>query len=116
MRAMLNAGLPFQETAAHNQAHAFGGRRFLRRHSSIIASKEAATMFNFEFYNPTRIVFGMIGLKELERLIPAAARVLVLYGGGSVKKFGTRTRCCNLWATGRCSNLAASKPTRAIPP
>ncbi len=86
---MLNAGLPFQETVDHNQAHAPGGARFLRRHSSIIASKEAATMFNFEFYNPTRIVFGKDRLKELDRLIPAAARVLVLYGGGSVKKFGT---------------------------
>jgi NADP-dependent alcohol dehydrogenase len=46
-------------------------------------------MFNFDFYNPTRIVFGKDRLKELDKLIDAEAKVLVLYGGGSVKKFGT---------------------------
>ena len=46
-------------------------------------------MLNFEFYNPTRIVFGRDRVKELDRLIPAAAKVLILFGGGSVKKFGT---------------------------
>jgi NADP-dependent alcohol dehydrogenase len=46
-------------------------------------------MFNFEFYNPTRIVFGKDRIQTLDRLIPAAAKVLVVYGGGSVKQFGT---------------------------
>lgn len=46
-------------------------------------------MFNFDFYNPTRIVFGKDRLGELDQLVPARARVLVIYGGGSVKKFGT---------------------------
>ncbi|MDD4169441.1 MAG: iron-containing alcohol dehydrogenase [Desulfotomaculaceae bacterium] len=46
-------------------------------------------MFNFDFYNPTHIVFGKDRLGELDRLVPAKARVLVTYGGGSVKKFGT---------------------------
>ena len=46
-------------------------------------------MHNFDFYNPTKIVFGKDRLKELDRLIPAQAKVLVLYGGGSVKTFGT---------------------------
>ncbi|MBV5316576.1 MAG: iron-containing alcohol dehydrogenase [Desulfobulbaceae bacterium] len=46
-------------------------------------------MLTFDFYNPTRIVFGKDRLKELNKLIPAEAKVLVLYGGGSVKKFGT---------------------------
>lgn len=45
-------------------------------------------MQNFDFYNPTRIVFGQ-DLGELDKLIPASAKVLVLYGGGSVKRFGT---------------------------
>lgn len=44
---------------------------------------------NFDFYNPTRIVFGKDRLEELDNLIPKDAKVLVLYGGGSVKKFGT---------------------------
>ena len=46
-------------------------------------------MQNFDFYNPTRIVFGQDRLGELDKLIPASAKVLVLYGGGSVKRFGT---------------------------
>ena len=41
-------------------------------------------MQDFEFFNPTRIVFGKGRIQELDRLVPAQARVLVLYGGGSV--------------------------------
>ncbi len=46
-------------------------------------------MLNFEFHNPTRIVFGKDRFRELNRLIPADATVLLCYGGGSVKRFGT---------------------------
>ncbi len=46
-------------------------------------------MNNFDFYNPTQIVFGSNRLCELDNLIPKDAKVLILYGGGSVKKFGT---------------------------
>jgi len=46
-------------------------------------------MLKFDFYNPTRIVFGKDRLKELNKLIAADAKVLVLYGGGSVTKYGT---------------------------
>ncbi|MDO6461184.1 iron-containing alcohol dehydrogenase [Granulosicoccaceae sp. 1_MG-2023] len=46
-------------------------------------------MQDFDFYNPTRIVFGKERLGELDSLIPADARVLVLFGGGSVKRTGT---------------------------
>ena len=46
-------------------------------------------MFNFEYYNPTRIVFGKDRITQLGRLVPPEAKVLVLFGGGSVKKFGT---------------------------
>ncbi len=46
-------------------------------------------MNNFNFYNPTQIVFGKDRLSELDNMIPKDAKVLVLYGGGSVKKFGT---------------------------
>jgi NADP-dependent alcohol dehydrogenase len=46
-------------------------------------------MNNFEFYNPTRIVFGEGKIAELDRLIPAAAKVLVLFGGQSARKTGT---------------------------
>ncbi len=46
-------------------------------------------MLNFDFYNPTHIVFGKDRLEELDSLIPKEAKVLITYGGGSVKKYGT---------------------------
>lgn len=46
-------------------------------------------MFNFDFYNPTRIIFGRDRLSELTSYVPKEKKVLVLYGGGSVKKYGT---------------------------
>ena len=46
-------------------------------------------MLNFDFYNPTRIVFGRDTVGRLNDLVPADARVLVLYGGQSASKNGT---------------------------
>ncbi|WP_426147592.1 iron-containing alcohol dehydrogenase [Polaromonas sp. DSR2-3-2] len=46
-------------------------------------------MKNFEFYNPTKIVFGPDKVAELANLVPAAARVLILFGGASAQKTGT---------------------------
>ncbi|MEI7884490.1 MAG: iron-containing alcohol dehydrogenase [Clostridia bacterium] len=49
-------------------------------------------MFNFDYYNPTKIIFGKERLAELRNLIPLNAKVMLLYGGGSVEKFGTLTK------------------------
>ncbi|MGM9926832.1 MAG: iron-containing alcohol dehydrogenase [Bacillus sp. (in: firmicutes)] len=46
-------------------------------------------MNNFVFHNPVRIIFGQNQLPELQKYVPANARVLILYGGGSAKKYGT---------------------------
>ena len=48
-------------------------------------------MQQFEFYNPVQIVFGEGQIAKLATLVPEKARVLVLYGGGSIKKNGTYT-------------------------
>jgi NADP-dependent alcohol dehydrogenase len=45
-------------------------------------------MNNFEFKNPTKIIFGKNSIKKLEYEIPKNAKVLLLYGGGSIKKNG----------------------------
>jgi NADP-dependent alcohol dehydrogenase len=45
-------------------------------------------MFNFDFYNPTRILFGKDKIEEMGSLIPKDAKVLITYGGGSAKKNG----------------------------
>jgi NADP-dependent alcohol dehydrogenase len=46
-------------------------------------------MLNFDFYNPTRIVFGTNTIKKINDLVPLDARVLVLFGGESARKNGT---------------------------
>ncbi|SDT08782.1 iron-containing alcohol dehydrogenase [Winogradskyella sediminis] len=45
-------------------------------------------MNNFEFKNPTKIIFGKDTISQLETEIPKDAKVLMLYGGGSIKKNG----------------------------
>lgn len=45
-------------------------------------------MKNFEFYNPTRLVFGKGEIAKLATLIPSDKKVLMLYGRGSIKKNG----------------------------
>lgn len=45
-------------------------------------------MFDFNFYNPTRIFFGKNKLEAIDKNIPANAKVLITYGGGSAKKSG----------------------------
>jgi NADP-dependent alcohol dehydrogenase len=46
-------------------------------------------MQNFTFHNPTRILFGQGRIADISCEIPAGARVLITYGGGSVVKTGT---------------------------
>lgn len=45
-------------------------------------------MNNFSYRNPTLIHFGQGQIAKLSREIPADARVLITYGGGSIKKNG----------------------------
>lgn len=47
---------------------------------------------NFKFYNPVNIIFGKDRIGELSKVIPKESKVLILYGGGSVKRFGTFDR------------------------
>ena len=45
-------------------------------------------MNNFEFKNPTKIIFGKDTIANLSKEIPAKAKILLLYGGGSIKSNG----------------------------
>jgi len=45
-------------------------------------------MQNFIFSNPTKIAFGEGQIQELKNLLPKGARILLTYGGGSIKKNG----------------------------
>lgn len=45
-------------------------------------------MLNFEFKNPTKILFGKGEIAKISKEIPQDARVLMIYGGGSIKNNG----------------------------
>ena len=50
------------------------------------------SIHNFTFQNPTKILFGKNRIEEIDNEIPKDAKVLILYGGGSVKKNGAFDR------------------------
>ena len=45
-------------------------------------------MENFIYKNPTKLIFGKGQLHELQKEIPADKKVLLVYGGGSIKRNG----------------------------
>lgn len=45
-------------------------------------------MNNFTFQNPTRLIFGKGMIAELGKAIPADKKIMITFGGGSVKKNG----------------------------
>ncbi|WP_299896562.1 iron-containing alcohol dehydrogenase [uncultured Aquimarina sp.] len=45
-------------------------------------------MRNFELYVPTKIIFGKGEIKKLTTEVPKDKKILLLYGGGSIKKNG----------------------------
>lgn len=49
-------------------------------------------MSDFVYYNPVKVLFGKNKISELGALIPDGKKVLITYGGGSVKRFGTLDR------------------------
>ena len=52
-------------------------------------------MNNFEFKNPTKILFGKGQIKKLTQEVPKDAKVLLLYGGGSIMKNGIYDQVIN---------------------
>jgi NADP-dependent alcohol dehydrogenase len=49
-------------------------------------------MFDFTFHNPTKILFGKNAIELMGEEIPADARILMTYGGGSIKRNGVYER------------------------
>lgn len=45
-------------------------------------------METFTFYNPTKLIYGIDQTDELAAHLPKDAKILLVYGGGSVKKNG----------------------------
>ncbi len=45
-------------------------------------------MKNFKYHNPTQLIFGEGMISELAKQIPMSSRILLVFGGGSVKRNG----------------------------
>lgn len=45
-------------------------------------------MKNYNFYNPTRVILGKGTIAKLADLVPQDAKILMTYGGGSIKRNG----------------------------
>ncbi|MEH0154210.1 iron-containing alcohol dehydrogenase [Limibacter armeniacum] len=52
-------------------------------------------MNNFEFHNPTKLIFGKDQISNIPNEIPANSKVLLAYGGGSIKKNGVYDQVIN---------------------
>jgi NADP-dependent alcohol dehydrogenase len=52
-------------------------------------------MNSFTYYNPTKIIFGENTIAKITSEIPQNARVLITYGGGSIKKNGIYDQVIN---------------------
>lgn len=59
-------------------------------------------MQNFEFKNPTKILFGKGQMENLSKEIPKNAKILMLYGGGSIKQNGIYGQVKNALAGFEC--------------
>lgn len=46
-------------------------------------------MKNFTLYNPTKIIFGKGTIGALKNEVPEGRKIMLVYGGGSIKKNGT---------------------------
>ncbi|MBY0234860.1 MAG: iron-containing alcohol dehydrogenase, partial [Burkholderiaceae bacterium] len=67
-------------------------------------------MLNFDYHNPTRIVFGQGRIADLATLVPANARVLILVGGASAEKTGTLGEVREALGTRQHSTFSGIEP------
>lgn len=52
-------------------------------------------MYNFEYKNPVKIIFGKDTISEIANEVPKNAKILLTYGGGSIKKNGVYDQVMN---------------------
>jgi NADP-dependent alcohol dehydrogenase len=67
-------------------------------------------MLNFDFHNPTHIVFGKDRIADIAKLVPASAKVLILVGGASAEKTGTLAEVRQALGARQHSTFAGIEP------
>lgn len=71
-------------------------------------------LFEFSYSNPTQIVFGINSFTKLGGLIPSDATVLLLYGGGSIKRNGVYEQVTQALAGRRIVEFAGVEPNPTL--
>lgn len=67
-------------------------------------------MNNFKLYNPTKIIFGKGTIKDIAAEIPQNARILITYGGGSIKHNGVYDQVRKALADRRIGEFGGIEP------
>jgi len=70
--------------------------------------------FEFSYNNPTQIVFGTNSFSKLADLIPQKARVLLLYGAGSIKRNGIYDQVTQVLADRQIVEFAGVEPNPTL--
>lgn len=71
-------------------------------------------MHNFIFHNPIRLIMGKGMISELEKEIPADKKIMITFGGGSVKKNGVYEQVKNALAHHDTIEFWGIEPNPAI--
>ncbi|MDX5406015.1 MAG: iron-containing alcohol dehydrogenase [Chromatiaceae bacterium] len=71
-------------------------------------------MLNFNFKNQTEILFGKGQIKEAKSRLPQDAKVLFLYGGGSIKRNGVYADVLNLLDGVQFEEFAGVEPNPTL--
>ncbi|POA99010.1 NADH-dependent alcohol dehydrogenase [Chromobacterium sinusclupearum] len=72
------------------------------------------TAIRFDHHNATRICFGAGRLSALGGLLPEHARILLLYGGGSIKRNGIYEQLCQTLAGHDWNEFGGVTPNPAV--
>ncbi|MGE0773406.1 MAG: iron-containing alcohol dehydrogenase [Cyclobacteriaceae bacterium] len=67
-------------------------------------------MNRFTFHNPTKIIFGEGALQQLSKYLPEKKKILLLYGGGSIKKNGVYDQAVNALKRGSFLEFGGIEP------
>jgi len=79
--------------------------------------KTIKTMQNFDYMTPTRLVFGENAIEKLPAVMAAIGkRVLLTYGGGSIKKIGLYDRVKELLKDFEITELSGIQPNPKYDP
>ena len=72
-------------------------------------------MNNFTFHNPTRLLFGKGMIEKLSTAIPMVHRIMITFGGGSVKQNGVYDQVIKtISSSGASSLIPPSRPCEKL--